>query len=156
MTSLSAAAIELLVRDGRTFEVRLTGTSMGRTIPDGSLVRVEPVAFHDVRRGDVIAFRDGDRVVAHRARFRARGHVIALGDGYALPDLPIPAAAILGRITAWNDGSEWRAIGPRRNATILGALFVVAISIALLFSPWLARKIAGLGVRWRRSGLRWR
>jgi Peptidase S24-like len=150
MTGLSAAAIELLARGGRTFEVRLAGISMGRTIPDGSLVRVDPVDADAIRRGDVIAFRDDDRVVAHRVRFAARGHFVMLGDGYSLPDLPVPRSAILGRISAWHDGDDWRPVGRRRNRSLVAALVVLLVSCGLVVSPVLARKIAAFGVR-RRS-----
>ena len=151
MTDVSAAAIELLARGGRRIEVRLNGISMGRTIPDGALVRVEPVEVTSVRRGHVVAFRDGDRVVGHRVRFRARGHFVLLGDGYTVPDLPVPASSILGRIVEWNDGGGWRPVQKRRNPTVVGAILVLSVSCALLISPPLARKVAGLGVLLRRQ-----
>lgn len=154
MTDLSAAAIGLLARGGRSIVVRLSGISMGRTIPDGAMVRVEPVDIEAARRGDVLAFSDGDRVVAHRVRFRARDHFVMLGDGYIVPDLPVPASTILGRIAQWNDGGEWRAVQPRRKPTLTGAILVFAVSAALLVSPWLARKIAAAAGLFRRQSPR--
>ena len=151
MTRMSAAAVDLLTRSGRTFDVRISGVSMGDTIPDGATVRVEPVEPAALRRGDVVAYREDDRIVAHRLWFRARKHSVLVGDGYELPDLPVADHDVMGRVTAIADAGVYREIAPRRTHTFHGRLTSLVACAALLVSPRLARMIAAAALR-----LRWR
>jgi hypothetical protein len=140
------AALSLLAKSGRTFEVRISGTSMGNAIPDGVLVRVEPADV--LMPGEVIAFRDGDnRVVAHRLVRIVRDHAIALGDGNRFPDPPIPLDAIVGRVVAFDDGVAWHDVPsavrrplPDRwmsGSAVRAAILATKMNVA--FARWICR-----------------
>jgi signal peptidase I len=103
MTQFAALA-EHVVGTGMSIRFRACGGSMHPTIFDGDVITVAPVAAHEVARGDILLYRDGDRVLAHRlirvsshgteTRFRLRG------DSNASCDAPIAAAQIVGRVEA--------------------------------------------------------
>lgn len=74
-----------------------TGSSMGDTIPDGSLIVTRAVASEDVEIGDVIAFRwpGFEHTITHRViGIRSQGDVpvfITMGDGNQTRD-PFPTS----------------------------------------------------------------
>jgi phage repressor protein C with HTH and peptisase S24 domain len=61
-----AALVEHVVGTGMSIRFRACGDSMYPTILDGDVITVAPVAAHEVVRGDILLYRDGDRVLAHR------------------------------------------------------------------------------------------
>jgi hypothetical protein len=81
------------------------GASMFPVVPGGSVLRVEPVKVEDLRRGDVIVYRVGDRMVAHRLirqeLVHGRIRLITRGDAFrrtALEEVEPPQ--VLGRVAA--------------------------------------------------------
>jgi hypothetical protein len=142
------AAVEMLARSGRTFEARISGVSMGHTIPDGSLVRIEPVTR--AAPGDVIAFRERDRIVAHRVRFRARAHLLLLGDGYTIPDIPVKETSVIGRVAALELRGQWHEVPARSGRSVVATVSVALVGGALLVSPRLAARVAGVLIALRR------
>jgi signal peptidase I len=99
-----AELVEHVVSTGLSIRFRACGDSMYPTILNGDLITVAPVAPDDVVRGDILLYRDGDRVLAHRViRIAARGHEIRFqlrGDSNVRCDGPIAAAQIVGRVEA--------------------------------------------------------
>src|SRR6185295_9848523 len=97
-----AALAEHVVGTGMSIRFRASGDSMYPAILNGDVITVSPVASGDIARGDILLYRDGDRVLAHRligiaesgreTRFRFRG------DSNATCDLPIARSQILGRV----------------------------------------------------------
>ena len=78
---------------------------MRPTIRGGETVIAEPAAPGDIARGDIILFRRGTRLVAHRVMRIAAGEdgaprFLTRGDAVAGPDLPAGAGDVLGRIVA--------------------------------------------------------
>jgi len=140
MISKQAAleGLQLLAKQERLFEVHLSGVSMSPTIPDGVSIRVDSAS--KAVPGDVVVFRDGDKLVAHRLRSVARGQMILLGDGNVMPDLPIAVDRALGCVVEWLDGDRWRSVGPRLRESAWTRTAVFFASIALRVSPFLARK----------------
>jgi hypothetical protein len=96
--SLRAQLAGTMLREGRTVELPAVGTSMQPLIPPGGVVRVEPARAADVRPGDIVLVDDGERLVCHRLLYIAAGRVVTRGDAAPACDLPLPAAAILGRV----------------------------------------------------------
>ena len=85
-------------KEGRELTARFSGTSMHPTIPDGAEVRV--LCGEEVRAGDVVVCQEGRRILVHRAvAILGSGWVLTRGDATAVPDLPVPASSVLGRIT---------------------------------------------------------
>jgi hypothetical protein len=141
------AVFELLKQRRDPFEAPVRGISMGDAIPNESHVRIEPLALRNMATGDVVVFRDGERLVGHRLTFRARGYAIMLGDGYRVPDLPVRDDAVVGRVVAIQSGGEWKSIDARPHVPVTTSIAVVMASAGLLISPWLARKIVAAAVR---------
>jgi hypothetical protein len=139
-------------RNGCQVECGLRGGSMEPSIPARSRIRItfgEP----RFRTGEVVAFMAGGRVVAHRVAYRAfarRTWLVTRGDARLLPDPPIEAGCVLGRVTAVDSGTGWRAPGqaakvPRRERllafVLLGAcaaLLELDARVARRFAHWLA------------------
>ncbi|MBW3564851.1 MAG: S24/S26 family peptidase [Acidobacteria bacterium] len=144
---LAAPAMELLARTGKSFEAPVSGSSMGSTIPEGSVVLVVPST--EPRRGDVVAFREGERVIAHRLFFAVRDHLVVVGDGYPVPDLPVPRERLLGRIERVRRTAEWEEVPGRPGINPVPRLAAAIVALALFISPLLARKLAAGMIRVR-------
>jgi len=134
---------------GTVVACRLIGGSMEHAIPARSWIRI---GFVDdpCRTGAVVAFMEDARVVAHRVVYRAhgrsRGFVVTRGDARLLPDMPVHAAAVLGRVDEIDAGSGWRPPGaqtrlPRRDRLLAFAL-LAATALLLELNPDLARRFA--------------
>jgi hypothetical protein len=88
---------------------RANGKSMHPTIQDGETVTVEPVEPSDVKRGDVILYRRGLRVIAHRVEVIRRGcSRVALlflrGDASDSSDQPVRPEQVLGKVVSVTRG----------------------------------------------------
>lgn len=97
-----AIAEEILGRD-RELRTRVSGSSMGASIPDGSIVCFEPADGKRLRRGDIVLIRSaGGMALCHRLfalRQGANGpEVQTWGDGPIAPDAPVPLGSVLGRL----------------------------------------------------------
>lgn len=75
--------------------------SMEPNIPVHSAIYVHPIAPEDVEVDDVIAFNDGQAVIAHRVvvNRQTMGEFVTKGDANNTEDLsPIPYDALIGRV----------------------------------------------------------
>lgn len=61
-----------LLREGQSVRFRAAGLSMAPSIRDGDWITVAPLTTA-VRRGDVLLYRTGGRLTAHRVIGRVRG-----------------------------------------------------------------------------------
>jgi hypothetical protein len=106
-------------RNAAVIHSNLRGTSMGSAIPDGARIRIRSNSEATWRRGQVIAFLAGSRIMTHRIvyegrRSGARNFVVTQGDGNWLCDPPVNRSTILGEVEAFSTGGEWRRIAPSR------------------------------------------
>ena len=104
-------AIDLL-RCGYKVRFRVMGTSMLPTIPPGSLVIVEPITAHLLEKGDIVLTNGGGRFIAHRIEHVHADRLGVLkfvlrGDNLPQCDLPVTAAAILGRVRCVAANDNW-------------------------------------------------
>jgi hypothetical protein len=139
--------------DGRnTIECELRGGSMTGAIPARSRIRI---AFTrgPYAPGEIIAFMIGARIVVHRVvylRRRGRPHelLITRGDAMILPDPPLDAGAVLGRVVEVASDGCWRPPGPRlrppRRDRLLAFLVLAASAVMLEVAPGLARRFVSL------------
>ncbi|HEY7703151.1 MAG TPA: S24/S26 family peptidase [Candidatus Limnocylindrales bacterium] len=104
-----------------------TGRSMDPSIPAGSRLLVD-FGRPAQRRGEVLVFRRGERVLAHRLVGRRTTpdgeQLIAKGDGEVFFDAPLTAGEVLGvvRLATLPDGrTEDLHARPRRDAAIATA-----------------------------------
>jgi signal peptidase len=96
-----------LLRDGRAIRFCAHGMSMRPTIQHGDLVTVEPIDASEIRRGNILLYRDGDHVVAHRVvGLTASKRFLLCGDGVETPDPPVRPDQVLGRVVALERGGR--------------------------------------------------
>jgi hypothetical protein len=125
---------------GRTSWLEATGGSMGRSIPPGSRLLVEFGSLPE-RRGEVVVFRRGDGLVAHRVVRRLRGgdgeRWAARGDNEAFFDPPLDEADVLGvvRLVRRADGRTEDLGAQRRRGGVIATV------------SWWSGRAAGAGTR---------
>jgi hypothetical protein len=95
---------ELLAR-GYGVRFRASGGSMRPAICDGDLITVEPAAAARLALGNVIVYRQLDRLFAHRvvsvgADDAGRQRLLLRGDAAPVCDAPISPAQVLGEVVA--------------------------------------------------------
>ena len=84
---------------------------MGATLPDGTVARVWLGDGASCLVGDVVIFRQGEQLVAHRVLYRgvhgrAVRHLVTRGDARIAPDPPVSCGRVLGRVTGIVTSSE--------------------------------------------------
>jgi len=90
-----------LLQDGQSIRFCAHGMSMKPTIQHGDYVTVEPVKPSEIRRGDIVLYRDRDHVIAHRVvGLIASKRFLFCGDGKGTADQPVCPDQILGRVVA--------------------------------------------------------
>jgi hypothetical protein len=98
-----AVVLELL-GGGSPVRFRASGDSMYPSIRDGERITVAPVAVDDLASGDVLLYRQGGRLLAHRLVVQSGSGAARMlhlrGDGKGGCDAPVQASAIVGRVTA--------------------------------------------------------
>ena len=104
--NMSAAFLDVsteLLREGFCINFQTPGQSMYPTIRDGEKVLVEPVLTDALKRGDVLLYRRGERLIAHRLLRIERTAEISLilrGDALGQADAPIHPNQVLGRVVS--------------------------------------------------------
>jgi hypothetical protein len=94
------------------------------TIRDGDTLIVEPAAIGQVRVGDIVLYKSGTALIAHRVESIARKSSAAAslrlrGDASESPDAPVLREQVIGRVVAVERGgrriglndSPWGLIG---------------------------------------------
>lgn len=131
-----------LIASGLSFRFAVSGRSMFPFLRDGDIIEVVPAGIEDLHVGDIIFYRSGNRLLAHRVvGFIATPEgrcARARGDAFLQEDPPIAEAALIGRVELVSrlrrDG--WRQI-PLNRGWVRSTGVVVARS-----------KVAHRGVRW--------
>jgi len=141
-----AAFVEVvsdLLRRGHSVRFRARGGSMHPTIREGEAITVAPARPAGMRRGDVILYRVGRGVIAHRVAAIERGPAGALtfiprGDASQGRDDAVEEGAILGRVVAVERGG--RALDPTAGRARARA---VAWAAAARLLGWLRARLRG-------------
>jgi hypothetical protein len=91
-----------LAHSGVRFRLNLYGRSMLPFIRNGDLVEVAPVSINEVQIGDVVFYRSGSRLVAHRVvGFLSDGeenYFVTRGDGLIHEDRLANEKDLIGRV----------------------------------------------------------
>ncbi len=90
--------MEALRHRGRT-TVRIYGRSMYPALRHGMRVVVQPVAYDELKPGDLVVFFDGRGIVCHRLLRRAHRLCCLKGDTNLWADPPVIWSQVLGRVT---------------------------------------------------------
>jgi hypothetical protein len=146
----------VLARSGKAIEVEISGTSMGSTLPSGCRIRIRQLSVEEYHSGQVVAFVAGSAFIAHRIVYRSRHGVLTRGDSQSWCDLPVPASAILGVVSACLVDGEWRLLGDsvpfdcerRKRNRMIEALLRVCLRIDLGLAQRASRMLMRLA-RWR-------
>jgi signal peptidase I len=96
------AVVEALQRRGRTV-VRVQGRSMYPTLRNGVRIVVHPVAYDELKTGDLVVVHDGRGIVCHRLIRKAHKLCYLKGDTNLWADPPVIWAQVLGRVTSLVD-----------------------------------------------------
>ena len=103
-----------ILGSGASVRLRLWGWSMYPLIRHGDVVELAPAGIEQVQVGDIVLFRSGRRLLAHRivrCTFEGqRTSLVPRGDNALTEDGPIrDKADLLGQVRAvWRDGREIR------------------------------------------------
>lgn len=151
----------LTKRSGQPVESELRGGSMGLAIPDGSRIRIVYSEGFAWRKGQVVVFLAGSRVMVHRVMYvgrpgRARRFLITHGDGNWICDPPVTLETIAGRVEEFRVDGQWRAVGPPRISLVRRSVSLASLAVlrtALEWNPSLAVQIAR-GMSYGRMGAR--
>ena len=92
------AVQEALQQRGRTV-VRVQGRSMYPVLRNGVRVEIQPVAYDELRPGDLVVFTDGRGVICHRLIRKSHRLCTLKGDTNLWTDPPVIWAQVLGRVT---------------------------------------------------------
>jgi len=106
-----------LLAQGYSVRFSAPGTSMGPTIRDGETITVAPAAPSQIRRGDVVAYRRGYHVIAHRV-VRVERHndspaFLMRGDATTSCDPPVAPEQILGKVVSVERRGRQRKVSSR-------------------------------------------
>jgi len=152
--SVTAGDLELFrvlaKRSGQPVESELRGASMGLAIPDGSRIRIVYSEGSTWRKGEVVAFLAGSRVMVHRVmhvgrRGPARRFLITQGDGNWICDPPVALDTIAGRVEEFRVDDRWQGVGPARTSLVrrsVSLASLVLLRTALEWNPSFAIRIA--------------
>jgi hypothetical protein len=103
-----------LLRRGQCVRFRAPGLSMHPTIKEGETITVIPVSSFEVKRGDILLYLVGKKVIAHRvvgiekkkrdssnqfSKFSPRLFLLR-GDASTICDEPVEAQQILGKVVS--------------------------------------------------------
>ena len=143
LATIAIARVIPSVTGGSTFVVG--GGSMEPAIPLGSVVIVTPVTPADLRVGDVVSLRVGQRqsVFTHRiVRLVPRDDGLWIetkGDANATPDPSIiPATTVIGRVQV---SLPYAGYALHLLSTAPGVLFLLSIGVLLLAGAWLLESL---------------
>jgi len=126
----------LLRRAGAVIESEIRGSSMGRTLPDATRIRISCHAEESYRPGMVMAFIIPGGLVGHRVVAVTKGRggqtvFFTRGDGTVVSDGPVEAERVLGEVTEWFDGGSWCPV-PAAPAMSPGRKFTAGLLLLLI------------------------
>lgn len=137
MVELAAASLE----NTGALRLRVSGSSMLPAVRPGDVLSIRRCAATEARAGDLVLFRRGDRLFVHRVLRAAAGAVETRGDAMDVPDPPVAAPDLLGKVVAIE--RRGRAFAPRAGTRMLeraaARLFRRSALAGRLFTRWNAR-----------------
>ena len=88
------------------------------SIPDGTVLRIEPLQQNKVRLGDIVYFQDNNgNTKIHRVSFILKKENITFiqtwGDNCEKPDSIVKRSQIFGRVTAYMSEERWHQMDSR-------------------------------------------
>jgi signal peptidase I len=146
-----ALIAEVLRRFGRA-RVRVDGNSMLPAIRPGDVLFIAPRAIAQIKPADIVLFRVGSRLFAHRVVRIGTGYsgapfLVTKGDTHHREDLPIVSSQLLGRVLGVSRNGRGRA-EPLPYSRIASAAWMAASNGLRLASRIASlRRVIGLSRR---------
>jgi signal peptidase I len=131
-----AAVAALWKRTGREVTASFGGISMLPSIAPGAPLVI--VCRDEAEPGDVIVFLHRGTIVVHRLLERREGWLLTRGDANAIPDQPVPAAEIIGRVVAMRTEDGMKPV-PEHGETAQQRTMRQIVSCLMRLTPSLAR-----------------
>jgi signal peptidase I len=134
-----------LAANGVSWRYEAQGWSMYPMIKAGDVLEVRPVPWRNVRVGDVLFYRSGERMLAHRVVGRCRDEsedsIRARGDAFLQEDPPICERDVIGRVdTIYRPGrSGLRTIDQERGPARWFGVLVARNKLVHRSLRWAAR-----------------
>ncbi len=103
----SAPGIRLVLAEAGQVWIKARGESMWPTWADGARLLVKPAKLHQILPGDLIVYESSGFLIAHRLLHRS-AHAQRFqtkADASCAADVWMPAAALVGKVLAGEDGS---------------------------------------------------
>lgn len=149
-----------LVGSGHTLRFAVGGRSMFPFLRDGDIIQVAPSSITGLRLGDIIFYRSGERLLAHRVVgfvTTSEGRCArARGDAFLQEDAPVAEAELIGRVESlsrqFRDG--WHQISLNRGWMRVAGAAVARSRAAHRCLRWLSRawlRWSSLPLRWQRA-----
>lgn len=118
-----------LADSGLSLRCQVRGRSMFPFVRDGDVIQVAPASIDQLSVGDIIFYRSGTRLLAHRVLglvdTKEGKFAKARGDAFFQPDPPISSDDLIGRVEFVSRLSRghWRQISPGEGLTgLIGVL----------------------------------
>ena len=102
----SLAVIRTFLASGETLEFTVSGSSMGKTLPSGSLVRV---TARRPRLGEWVLYDYGEGAAVHRAVFLRGGLIYQMGDAERAGSWLSPEQTLGTAVAGRRPGAPWGA-----------------------------------------------
>lgn len=127
------AVEEALARRGRTV-VAVHGRSMYPALRHGTRVEVQPVAYDELQRGDLVVFSNGRTLICHRLIRKTRRLCFLKGDTNLWMDPPVVWSQVLGRVTrVISDDLRIQPITSARQRRLAWLLAYLSYPVALYY-----------------------
>jgi signal peptidase len=114
-----------LLRSGQSVRFQAPGKSMKPTIREDETITVDPITPLAVRKGDIILYKNGTGVIAHRVvriekqnPSRPQDTFILRGDASILDDKPVAPGQVLGKVISVERGGRTIDLYSRRVKTM--------------------------------------
>jgi len=96
-TNIVNAALDIWQQTDQLNEISVAGRSMLPFFQPGDQVMITHNQ-NNIKRGDVIVFRQNGKLTIHRVIYRKENQFITKGDNVSHYDLPVPSEQVLGRV----------------------------------------------------------
>lgn len=129
-----------LLKEGQEVEVPVFGISMFPFLLPGTIVRVKPCRWEELRKGDIIFFESSPKIILHRVVRLSNSNLQCKGDSLLKPDSWIEPSEFLGRVEgysrlAWGLNHGLR-IGTKRSQWLSFNRFSFRLYAALMVGFW--------------------
>ena len=136
--------------DGQSIQITYAsapcrGDSMGGTLAEGDRLWVSTLPFDSLHVGDVVVFRSGDLVLAHRIVARDEGGYRTQGDGnWGRDSAPLVAGRLIGKVVARERRGVRKPVSGGVRGRLRGAVLRAIFRVRLRVEFWLLEPLQRL------------